>query len=58
VKLHLALGERAEALTLLGRALEQRSHSIVFLAVDPQLDALKPDADFRALLVSAGVAAQ
>jgi TolB-like protein/DNA-binding SARP family transcriptional activator len=50
-KLHLALGERAEALRLLDRAYDERSHSLVFLAVDPQLDPLKSDPDFRALLV-------
>jgi TolB-like protein/DNA-binding SARP family transcriptional activator/Tfp pilus assembly protein PilF len=55
-KLHLALGERAEALTWLHRAYEQRSHSIAFLAVDPQLDPLRSDPTFRALVVKSGVA--
>jgi TolB-like protein/DNA-binding SARP family transcriptional activator len=53
-KLHLALGERTEALTLLRRAYDQRSHSLVFLAVDPQLDPLTSDPDFRALLARTG----
>lgn len=48
-KLYLALGERAEALKLLQRAYDERSHSLVFLAVDPQLDPLRSDPAFRAL---------
>jgi TolB-like protein/DNA-binding SARP family transcriptional activator/tetratricopeptide (TPR) repeat protein len=54
-KLHLALGDRAEALDWLRRAYDQRSHSIVFLAVDPQLDPLRSDREFRDLLVKTGV---
>jgi TolB-like protein/DNA-binding SARP family transcriptional activator len=56
-KLYLALGQRAEALTMLQRAFEQRSHSLVFLAVDPQLDPLRSDAEFRDLLGRVGAAA-
>jgi tetratricopeptide (TPR) repeat protein len=55
-KIHLALGNRAEALTWLQRAYDQRSHSLVFLAVDPQLDPLRSDPGFRALLAKTGVA--
>lgn len=54
-KLRLALGQRTEALKLLQRAFEERSHSLVFLAVDPQLDTLTSDPDFRALLTRSGV---
>jgi TolB-like protein/DNA-binding SARP family transcriptional activator/Tfp pilus assembly protein PilF len=54
-KLRLALGERAEAIKLLQRAYDERSHSLVFLAVDPQLDVLKSDPDFGALLAKTGV---
>jgi TolB-like protein/Tfp pilus assembly protein PilF len=49
-KLHLALGDRPQALAWLRRAYDQRSHSLVFLAVDPQLDPLRSDAGFRDLL--------
>jgi tetratricopeptide (TPR) repeat protein len=45
-KLHLALGERDEAIAWLRRAHAERSHSIVFLSVDPQLDLLRHDARF------------
>jgi TolB-like protein/Tfp pilus assembly protein PilF len=55
-KLYLALGERKEALTWLRRAYDQRSHSLVFLAVDPQLDPLRSDPGFGDLLAKSGVA--
>jgi TolB-like protein/tetratricopeptide (TPR) repeat protein len=45
-KVHLALGERDEAMAWLRRAHAERSHSIVFLSVDPQLDLLRDDARF------------
>jgi TolB-like protein/DNA-binding winged helix-turn-helix (wHTH) protein/Tfp pilus assembly protein PilF len=45
-KAYQALGERDEALAWLERALEQRSHSLVFLEVDPQLEPLQNDAAF------------
>jgi TolB-like protein/Tfp pilus assembly protein PilF len=45
-KFHLALGEHDEAIAWLGRAHAERSHSIVFLSVDPQLDLLRRDARF------------
>lgn len=54
-KLYLALGDRAEALSWLRRAYDQRSHSIVFLAVDPQLEPLRKDREFRDLLLKTGV---
>ena len=54
-KLHLALGDRAEALAWLRRAYDQRSHSLVFLAVDPQLEPLRNDREFRDLLLKTGV---
>jgi TolB-like protein/DNA-binding SARP family transcriptional activator/tetratricopeptide (TPR) repeat protein len=56
-KLQLALGHRAEALALLRRAHAERSHSLVFLAVDPQLDRLRSDPAFRALAAETGVTA-
>lgn len=48
-KLHLALDERDEAIAWLRRAHAERSHSIVFLGVDPQLDLLRHDRRFMEL---------
>jgi DNA-binding winged helix-turn-helix (wHTH) protein/TolB-like protein/tetratricopeptide (TPR) repeat protein len=45
-KLRLALGEPDQAIALLQRAHAERSHSIVFLSVDPQLDLLRQDPRF------------
>jgi DNA-binding SARP family transcriptional activator/TolB-like protein/Tfp pilus assembly protein PilF len=53
-KVHLALGDRDAALEWLERAYEQRSHSMAFLKVDPQLAALQTDARFRELLRRVG----
>jgi hypothetical protein len=54
-KLHLALGEKAEALRSLQRAYEQRSHSMVFIAVDPQLDPLRREPAFLELIAKMGM---
>lgn len=48
-KAWLAIGERDKTMDWLERALEQRSHSMVFIHVDPQLDALRNDPRFQAL---------
>ena len=49
-KVHLALGDRAQALRWLERAVADRSHSRAFLRVDPQLRALTGDARFERLV--------
>jgi TolB-like protein/Tfp pilus assembly protein PilF len=49
-KAHLALGEHELALEWLERAVEERSHSMVFVKVDPQLDALRDNPRFRELI--------
>ena len=49
-KVHDALGNRDEAMEWLERALEQRSHSMVFLKVDPQLEQLRSHPRFGILL--------
>lgn len=46
----LALGRPAEALAWLERAHRERSHSMVYLAVDPQLERLRGLPRFRALM--------
>jgi serine/threonine-protein kinase len=55
-KLHLALGARGRALELLERAYGERSHSMVFLGIDPQLRALHGEPRFEALLTRVGAA--
>jgi TolB-like protein/DNA-binding SARP family transcriptional activator/Tfp pilus assembly protein PilF len=49
-KVRLALGEPELALDLLERALEERSHSIAFIRVDPQLDVIRQHTRFHRLL--------
>ena len=56
-KLRLALGEPDQAIALLQRAHAERSHSIVFLSVDPQLDLLRRDPRFSELERTIGAAA-
>lgn len=48
-KVYLALDRKDDALAWLERAFEQRSHSMAFLRVDPQLAALRHDARFQDL---------
>jgi len=49
-KVHLALGDRPAALRWLARAVDDRSHSRAFLRTDPQLAALRGDAEFERLI--------
>ena len=49
-KVHAALGRRERALALLERAHAERSHSMVFLRVDPQLADLRAEARFKRLV--------
>jgi len=48
-KLHLALDDTERAMAWLQRAYLERSHSMVFLNVDPQLDVLRSDPRFVTL---------
>ena len=54
-KVHVALGEADEALRWLERAHEERSHSMVFLEVDPQLAPLRSEPAFRRLVERVGL---
>lgn len=53
-KVHLGLGETDAALDWLEKAYEQRSHSMAFLKVDPQLAPLRTHPRFRELLRRVG----
>jgi hypothetical protein len=54
-KVHVALGRQDAALRWLGRAYEERSHSMVFLEVDPQLAPLRGEPAFRRLVERVGL---
>jgi tetratricopeptide (TPR) repeat protein len=49
-KVLLALGDVPEALTRLERAFDERSHSMVFLRVDPQLAALSQEPRYQRIV--------
>jgi hypothetical protein len=48
-KVQVAPGQRKEALASLERAFQQRSHSMAFLRVDPQLAPLRTEQTFQDL---------
>ncbi len=50
--MHLAVGERAEAIGWLERAFQERAHSVAFLRVDPRMDPLRSDQGFQRLVGS------
>jgi serine/threonine-protein kinase len=54
-KIHLALGDRNEAMRWLERAYENRSHSMLYLGIDPELRPLRSDAAFEALAKKVGI---
>jgi TolB-like protein/DNA-binding SARP family transcriptional activator len=54
-KVHEALGRRTRALEWLERAYRERSHSMVFLTIDPQLDRLRSDPRFIDLTKRVGL---
>ncbi|MDX2184420.1 MAG: protein kinase [Gemmatimonadaceae bacterium] len=54
-KVYLALGDKAQALRWLARAYDARTHSMVFLRIDRQLDPLRGDPAFEALAKQVGV---
>ena len=54
-KIHVALGDRAHALDWLDRARTQRSHSIAFLRVDPEVAPLRDEPRGAALATEVGL---
>lgn len=55
-KAHLALGNEDEAYRLFDKALADRSHAMVFLTVDPQLEAWRDQPRFQDLVRRVGFA--
>jgi TolB-like protein/DNA-binding SARP family transcriptional activator/Flp pilus assembly protein TadD len=54
-QVHVALGEREEALRWLEQAYQERSHSMVFLEVDPKLAGIARQPRFRRLVEQVGL---
>ena len=54
-KVYIALGDTPIALEWLQRAYDRRSHSMVFLKVDPQLAELRSNPQFKRLLTRVGL---
>jgi TolB-like protein/DNA-binding SARP family transcriptional activator/Tfp pilus assembly protein PilF len=52
---HLALGDTNAALARLEHAFDERSHSMAFLRVDPQLEGLKAEPRYRTLVRKVGL---
>jgi hypothetical protein len=52
---HLALGDKAGAMRWLQRAFEARTHSMVFLRIDRQLEPLRGDPAFEARVREVGL---
>jgi len=53
--IHLALGDRSQALKFLEQAVDTRDPDIVFIAVDPRLDPLRSDPRFQQLVLKFGL---
>jgi hypothetical protein len=51
---HAGLGEKDQALAWLHRALQDRSHWLVWVTLDPRLDALRSDPWYGDLLQNIG----
>jgi TolB-like protein len=52
---HLALGDEDAAIDYLERAARQRSPTLLWLAVDPRMDAISADPRFRKLVAQLGI---
>jgi len=48
--IYSGLGDRAQTLVWLRKAVEERSHWLVWIGLDPRFNALRSDAKFQALV--------
>ena len=53
--IHVGLGEDARALEYLEKAFAERSHWLLYLHIDPGMDALRPNPQFQDLLRRIGL---
>jgi NADPH-dependent ferric siderophore reductase len=53
--IHAALGDRERAFQWLDQAAAERSFHLIYLKVWPELDSLRPDPRFRALVLRLGL---
>ena len=51
---YLGLGEKQQALNYLGEAIDEYSHWVLFLQVEPMLDSIREDSQFASLLRRVG----
>jgi len=56
--IHIGLGENDHALEYLERAYEEKSHWLIYLHIDPSMDALRDDPRFKDLLRRVGLPPQ
>jgi tetratricopeptide (TPR) repeat protein len=53
--IHIGMGENDRALECLERAYEEKSHWLIYLHIDPSMDALRDDVRFQDLLRRVGL---
>ncbi|HET6929605.1 MAG TPA: protein kinase [Candidatus Acidoferrum sp.] len=53
--IHLGLGESGRAIECLEKSFEEHSHWLIYLHIDPSMDALRPDPRFQDLLRRIGL---
>ena len=53
--IHVSLNNRNEAFLWLEKAYEDRSNSMIYLAIEPSFDKLRPDPRFQDLLQRVGL---
>ena len=53
--IHVALGDRERAFRWLDQAADERAFHLIYLKVWPELDPLRPDPRFKALILRLGL---
>ena len=55
--IHIGLGETDRAIEYLEKSYQEHSHWLIYLHIDPSMDALRDDSRFRGLLQRVGLPA-